>query len=263
MEWGRAFRYQGEIRRGPPRPEGRTRWGRWAGMMERPEPQTSGPPDGPCTVAEVVERAGRGPTVLVGADLEEADFRGLDLCGWRFERCGFRNAAFDGADLREAAFDGCRGAGASFVAARLGEARFVASDFNNAAFRMAELGEARFERCKLTGADFTEARALDVAFDETVLAFARLPKLSFRRQTLVRVDFSEADLRKCDFRQAVLEECSLRNALLGESRFEGADLRSADLGGLKLDDARLFRGAMIARHQAAALLAQLGLVVVG
>jgi uncharacterized protein YjbI with pentapeptide repeats len=42
-------------------------------------------------------------------------------------------------------------------------------------------------------------------------------------------------------------------------RFDGADLRGADLGGLRLVDASLFRGATISREQAAQLLAELGL----
>jgi uncharacterized protein YjbI with pentapeptide repeats len=59
----------------------------------------------------------------------------------------------------------------------------------------------------------------------------------------------------------VFEECSLRNANMTAGRFEGADLRSADLGGLRLFDAALFRGATISRAQAGALLSELGLNV--
>lgn len=45
------------------------------------------------------------------------------------------------------------------------------------------------------------------------------------------------------------------------SRFEGADLRGVDLGGLRLVDASLFRGATISREQAGQLLSELGLNV--
>ena len=43
--------------------------------------------------------------------------------------------------------------------------------------------------------------------------------------------------------------------------FEGADLRGADIGGLRLFDAALFRGATISREQAGQLLGELGLNV--
>jgi uncharacterized protein YjbI with pentapeptide repeats len=59
----------------------------------------------------------------------------------------------------------------------------------------------------------------------------------------------------------VFEDCSLRDAMLAQSRFEGADLRGADLGGVKLEDAARFRGATISREQAGQLLSELGLNV--
>ena len=67
--------------------------------------------------------------------------------------------------------------------------------------------------------------------------------------------------RTCDFREAVLLECSLRDANIADARFEGADLRSADLGALRLADAGRFRGAVISKRQAADLLSGLGLKV--
>lgn len=49
--------------------------------------------------------------------------------------------------------------------------------------------------------------------------------------------------------------------MVAGSRFEGSDLRGADLGGLRLVDAGLFRGATISREQAGQLLGELGLNV--
>ncbi|WP_161136660.1 hypothetical protein [Schauerella aestuarii] len=54
---------------------------------------------------------------------------------------------------------------------------------------------------------------------------------------------------------------SLRNAHTKLTRFDGADLRDADIGGLKVLDAQLFRNAMISADQAAELLKAWGLVV--
>ena len=166
-----------------------------------------------------------------------------------------------GARAESVRFTSCRGAFADFVGASMPEGVFASSDFNNAYFRGATLGSASIRGCKLTGADFTDARMMDLRFEETLLINAKLPGHSFRRQTLVRVDFSQADLRKCDFREAVFDVCSLREANVAACRFEGADLRGADLGGLRLIDAGLYRGATISREQAGQLLAELGLNV--
>ena len=78
---------------------------------------------------------------------------------------------------------------------------------------------------------------------------------------LNQLNFSEADLSGSDFREAVFIGGSLRNAHLKLARFEGADLREADIGGLKLLDARLFKGATISFNQAADLLGELGITV--
>ena len=90
---------------------------------------------------------------------------------------------------------------------------------------------------------------------------ADLRAMSFRKKRLVQLDFSEADLSGCDFRDTVFEGGSLRNAHLKLARFEGADLREADLCGVKLFDAKPFKGATVSYSQAAELLAELGLSV--
>jgi fluoroquinolone resistance protein len=74
--------------------------------------------------------------------------------------------------------------------------------------------------------------------------------------------FSEADLSGCDFREAVFAGGSLRNAHLKLARFEGADLREVDLGGLRLANAALFKGAIMSHRQAALLVEELGIRVV-
>ncbi len=56
-------------------------------------------------------------------------------------------------------------------------------------------------------------------------------------------------------------ECSLRDAALDGCRFDATDLRSTDLGGIRLADARLFKGATISLEQAGQLLGELGLKV--
>lgn len=199
------------------------------------------------------------PVHLIDCDLAEANLSRLDLSGWRFDGCDMRSSAFGEARLEGTYWQSCRGPFAKFVRANLAESAFVSCDFNNAIFRGGVLGSATFTGCKLTGADFTEARAIDMVLCETLLIGASLVSHSFRKQTLRCIDFEQADLRKCDFREAVLEGCSLRDANLAGARFDKADLRGTDLGGLRLVDAALFRGATISREQAAQLIAELGL----
>jgi fluoroquinolone resistance protein len=201
------------------------------------------------------------PCHLSDCDLESVDLSRLPLSGWTFERCDMRRAVLIDARIDQSHWLGCRGAFANFTGADLGEAQFQSSDFNNAVFRRAILTTASFLRCKLTGADLSDTRAMDTGFAETLLIGAKLPGFSFRKRILDRLDFSQADLGKCDFRGAQLRECSLRDAHLVDVRFEDADLRDADLGGLRLIDAKRFRGATISRAQAGQLLAELGLKV--
>ena len=88
------------------------------------------------------------------------------------------------------------------------------------------MSSAVFKERKLTGANFEEVAHLGLSFEDTLLIGA-----------------------------------DLRNAHPKLARFEGADLREADIGGLKLMDAKLFRGATISLNQAAELLGELGITV--
>ncbi len=165
------------------------------------------------TRSDLIPLAGGPPQVLVDCDLEEADLSGLDLTGWRFERCNLRKADCSAAKLEGSVWQGCRAPFVSFVGANLSEAAFSGGDFNNSVWRRATLTSAKFVGTKLTGADFTEARAMHVQFEEVLLVSAKLPGFSFRKETLRRVDLSGADVRKGDFRMTVFEDCSLREAM--------------------------------------------------
>lgn len=217
---------------------------------------------------ETVDQAGLSklmavgtPRRLVGADLSGLSFGEADLSGWQFEGCTFGHAKLIRTRLAETSWSNCKAAFADFGRADLIEAEVVASDFNNAIFRQTILTSAAFRRSKLTGADFSDARTVDLTFEEVLAIDARLPKISFRDQKLTEVDLSGALLEGADFRDVVFENCSLRDAQLTRARFEGADLRGVDLGGIRLDDAAHFRGAIISRAQATSLLKELGLRV--
>jgi fluoroquinolone resistance protein len=207
-----------------------------------PEPSA---PDGAATAAQVAAQvaalAGAGPARLIGWNLSDVELDDLDLREWEFVRC--------------------RGARARFSSCDLSEARFVASDFNNAVWRWGSLAQAGFSDCKLTGAQVLDTRAFELSFERCLLISARLRELSFRSMRIEGVDFEGADLSGADFREAVLVDCNLAQAHVIDARFEGADLRGANLGGLKLADASRFKGAVISKTQAGALLSALGLKV--
>lgn len=200
--------------------------------------------------------------VLRNCNLESIDLRNYEATDWRFERCNLSNAHFNGARFDNTTFLACRAATASFVGATLMETTIDGGDFSNSTFRGTTLSSVKFTHCKMTGVDMTDADAFDVCFDNVLLVLANMRGFSFRKHHLDGVNFSDADLSLCDFRGAIMTECSLRNTNISECRFEDADLRGVDIGGIKLTAAHRFKGATISKRQAAELLAQLGMRVV-
>ncbi|WP_321970393.1 pentapeptide repeat-containing protein [Burkholderia pyrrocinia] len=76
------------------------------------------------------------------------------------------------------------------------------------------------------------------------------------------MNFSDADLSDYDFLDAVFDGGSLGNARLLNTRFDGADLRSVDLSGLRLSDVLLhLKGAILAVDQAVMLIGNCGVRV--
>jgi uncharacterized protein YjbI with pentapeptide repeats len=115
---------------------------------------------------------------------------------------------------------------------------------------------------KLTGANFIDASTLGLIFSDCVLRSASLSSISFYKSHLRGLDFAEADLSDCDFHHAVfLEGGSLLLARVNNAQFDQADLREASLDGLRLVDAKMFKGAIISRSQASMLLSGLRLTV--
>ncbi|AXF25351.1 hypothetical protein CUJ89_33230 [Burkholderia pyrrocinia] len=99
-------------------------------------------------------------------------------------------------------------------------------------------------------------------FHDSLLVGASLRGLSFRKQTLEALNFSDADLSDYDFLDAVFDGGSLGNARLLNTRFDGADLRSVDLSGLRLSDVLLhLKGAILAVDQAVMLIGNCGVRV--
>ncbi|TBU90578.1 pentapeptide repeat-containing protein [Phytopseudomonas dryadis] len=203
-----------------------------------------------------------GPLAFSGVDFSARDLSRLDLRGARFERCLFAGSDLTAAKLDASQWLNCRAAQALFVSATLVDATFLRCDLNNSKWQRSKLAQASFEGCKLTGANFVDCAALGLTFNDCVLRSACLSGLSFYKSELHNLDFAEADLSHCDFRKAVfVEGGSLSLARVNDARFDQADLREASLDGLRLVDAKLFKGAIISRAQASMLLAGLGLTV--
>lgn len=206
--------------------------------------------------------AHKQPLWISGADFSGQNLSRLDLRGLRFERCLFAGTDLTAADLSNTDWQSCRAAQAVFRSATLEEARFCNSDLNNTLWQRSKLAHATFEGCKLTGANFADTATLGLSFSDCVLRSACLSGMSFYKTELRNLDFADADLSYCDFRHAVfVDGGSLSMARVNNARFDQADLREASLHGLRLTDAKLFKGATISRSQASMLLAGLGLQV--
>lgn len=201
------------------------------------------------------------PLTLINCDLDESNLSDLYLSGWIFDTCRLKQSSFEGANLQDAEFLSCKAPFASFVGANLMDSVFKGGDYNNSNFKRSVLTSAQITGCRMTGTNFSEARSLGLKLEEVVLCLAKFTKLSFRKMTLKAIDFSDADLLDCDFRETIFDNCSLRDTYFNNCRFEGADLRGADLGDIKLFDLSRFKGAIISQSQATDLLSQIGLIV--
>ncbi len=202
------------------------------------------------------------PVLGVGLDLSGQDLSRIDLAGAHFERCIFSATNLTAANLSNTHWFSCRAGQAILRSAVLTDARFERCDLNNTLWQRSKVAHVQFDGCKLTGANFADASTLGVNFSDCLLNSAMLSGISFYKAQLYRIDFSEADLTYCDFRKAVfVDGGSLSLARVNNARFDDADLRETSLQGLRLVDAKLFKGAIISRSQAGMLLAGLGLTV--
>lgn len=202
------------------------------------------------------------PLRCVGVDLSGQDLSRISLAGAHFERCILIDTDFTAANLMNTRWLSCRAGGAIFRSAVLTDAGFDRCDLNNTHWQRSKVAHVSFEGCKLTGANFGDVSALGLSFSDCLLNSAMLSGISFYKSQLHKIDFSEADLTYCDFRKAVfVDGGSLSMARVNNARFDDADLREASLQGLRLVDAKLFKGAIISRSQAGMLLAGLGLTV--
>lgn len=119
-----------------------------------------------------------------------------------------------------------------------------------------------FQDCDFQGADFSRLDLRGARFTACAIATTSFQGATLADTTWVRCRGGQANFASVDASDAVFHGGSLRNANLKLVRFEGADLREADLGGIDLTAAARLAGATISKTQAATLLAELRINVV-
>ena len=133
---------------------------------------------------------------------------------------------------------------------KLNDVDFDGADLMNWTFEKCELPSARFDHCVMDDVSVTGCRSIDATFRS-----ARFSQVQFTNCDLSNVSFAHGKMADVDF-----TGCKMLGANLTD--ISVADLRTCDLGGLQMSDARRFKGAIISKGQAADLLGQLGLKVV-
>ena len=203
----------------------------------------------------------RAPTQFEECRFTDFDFSNADLSEHKFVNCELEDVLIRETVLDESVWRGVRALKLRAHGMSALGTRFEKCNFSNSDWSGAKLSGAAFVGCKLTGSNFAGAAAIEITFEDSILALCRLRKLTFKGQHLKGVDFSEADLAGANFQDAVFEKCSLRDANFVDAKFLDADLRGADLGSLVLANCTALRGAIISTDQAAVLLRGFGLTI--
>jgi uncharacterized protein YjbI with pentapeptide repeats len=218
----------------------------------------------------------RSELELEGANLSDADFRGVDFSGLNLEHTQFHRSLLSGAR-----FTDCRLAYAEFLNVVADTADFDAADAtrlqaNHADFRGANWAHAKLESAMLDGADFEganlnharlqEASARDASFNscsfndsnliramcdgasfvKAELTDADVSYLSCVNGNLENVDFDECYGEYANFQGAIMKKSSIRDSdfsatdfrsvNFSDSEFELTDFRFADFRGADMDD---------------------------
>ena len=150
------------------------------------------------------------PDDLRCADLQGADFTGLDLVQRDFSGADLRGARFDRADLSQADFVGAALRGASFRDADLVQATVTDADARGASFRGAKLGQADLRRTRLSRADLGSAELDQARLRDADLRDARLAGAS-----LIQADLRGADLRGASLWWVLTIQADLTGARIG------------------------------------------------
>jgi uncharacterized protein YjbI with pentapeptide repeats len=159
----------------------------------------------------------------VGLDLSGASLRGADLRSAYLVRADLSKADLAGANLSKAYLHEADLRGADLSFADLKKAELPRGDLREATLLRADLREA-----VLSGADLRDAHFRDAKLAGTDLRWANLGATDLREVVFSEHGFGEADFSGANLRGADFSGTD-RGAFLDFARFDGADLREADL----------------------------------
>ena len=182
-------------------------------------------------------------------NLDNLDFKGVDLPWTKRLLKRFRRAYLPGPNLQRAKFKGAslysadlRGADlrrANLQGAKLRWADLQGADLREADLRNANLWMAKLEKAKLNKADLRNANLQKVKLQRTVLLRADLQGANLRDAELQQANLREANIADANLEKANLREAQFQGAQLQRANLRETNLRNADLGGTDLHEADL------------------------
>jgi uncharacterized protein YjbI with pentapeptide repeats len=179
-------------------------------------------PPAPPDVLDDLAPLGEVPKELRDAQMQECDWRDLDLMG--------RDAR--GLELVESRVQGVDLAGAALRRATFRDVLIMGGDWANidateVVIRRAELSGLRLTGAILAGAGIRDARFSECRFDLCSMRFATLDQVRFEECRMEEVDFYEATLKSVAF-----IDCDLSRAMLAKATLERSEMRGCELRGI-------------------------------
>ena len=172
-------------------------------------------------------------SILIGANLEKADFTRTALYRANLSQSVLVEANFRGANLDGIKLDGANLQRAHLVAANLSRFYFDSKPD----FRSADLRNANFYEASLNDVDFSEADLEEAKFNK-----AEMRAAIFTNADLRKADMSEANLQGALFKGADVSDVDFAESDLSGAAFQGADIDDADFTETNLTNAN-FRSA--------------------
>ncbi len=100
----------------------------------------------------------KGEKSLIGAQLERANFKEMNLQGINFSRADLEKANFEGANLTGSIFNGADLEEASFAGANLTNVSFIEADLEGAVLKGAKITGANFKKAELEYATWIDGK---------------------------------------------------------------------------------------------------------
>jgi uncharacterized protein YjbI with pentapeptide repeats len=181
-----------------------------------------------------LEQAKLNNTMLMGAEIMEANFKRTSLIAANLAGANLRESNLEKSILREAILVGVNLTEANLNAAYLRGANLIKADLHRAILTDADLSEANCDGADMSRANLTGAYLLKASLRQTNLLRAILPEVY-----LLRTDLTQANLRGADLRRADLSGAYLKDACLSEANLSDSFLLESYLIRTKLEGTKL------------------------